>query len=139
MFTAMKSFIGEQIGEISDAGLYKAERVITSPQRMHISVADGAEVLNMCANNYLGLADLQRQAYQEGLIPYIPDWGREQISKHLLRYFIKITVCQRYHSGFSPGAGVWSLIRGKSSRSVVWLWLILASRFSREKFSAVTT
>ncbi len=57
MFTAMKSFIGEQIGQISDAGLYKAERIITSPQRMHISVADGAEVLNMCANNYLGLAD----------------------------------------------------------------------------------
>lgn len=57
MFTAMKSFIGEQIGQISDAGLYKAERVITSPQRMHITVGDGAEVLNMCANNYLGLAD----------------------------------------------------------------------------------
>ncbi len=57
MFTAMKSFIGEQIEQISDAGLYKAERVITSPQRMHISVAGGAEVLNMCANNYLGLAD----------------------------------------------------------------------------------
>lgn len=57
MFTAMKSFIGEQIGEISDAGLYKGERIITSPQRMHITVGDGAEVLNMCANNYLGLAD----------------------------------------------------------------------------------
>ena len=57
MFTAMKSFIDEQIGQISDAGLYKAERIITSPQRMHISVGDGAEVLNMCANNYLGLAD----------------------------------------------------------------------------------
>ena len=57
MFTAMKSFIGEQIGQISDAGLYKGERIITSPQRMHITVGDGAEVLNMCANNYLGLAD----------------------------------------------------------------------------------
>ncbi len=57
MLTAMKSFIGEQIGQISDAGLYKAERIITSPQRMHITVADGARVLNMCANNYLGLAD----------------------------------------------------------------------------------
>ncbi len=37
MFTAMKSFIGEQIGQISEAGLYKGERVITSPQGMHIS------------------------------------------------------------------------------------------------------
>jgi glycine C-acetyltransferase len=53
----MKSCIAEQIGEINAAGLYKAERIITSPQRMHITVADGAEVLNMCANNYLGLAD----------------------------------------------------------------------------------
>ena len=57
MFTAMKSFIAEQIGRITDAGLYKAERIITSPQGMHITVAGGARVLNMCANNYLGLAD----------------------------------------------------------------------------------
>ncbi|HEY3005232.1 MAG TPA: glycine C-acetyltransferase [Kribbellaceae bacterium] len=45
------------MAEIRDAGLYKAERVITSPQNSHISVASGNEVLNFCANNYLGLAD----------------------------------------------------------------------------------
>src|SRR4029077_10042331 len=38
-------------------GLYKTERIITSPQDAHIRVADGRDVLNMCANNYLGLAD----------------------------------------------------------------------------------
>lgn len=44
------------VDEIREAGLYKNERLIESPQRAHIDVA-GGEVLNMCANNYLGLAD----------------------------------------------------------------------------------
>ena len=43
--------------EIRSQGLYKTERVITTPQDAHITVADGKRVLNMCANNYLGLAD----------------------------------------------------------------------------------
>jgi glycine C-acetyltransferase len=43
--------------EIREAGLYKTERVITSPQGVEIRVEDGREVLNFCANNYLGLAD----------------------------------------------------------------------------------
>ena len=38
-------------------GLYKHERVIASPQQAHITLADGSAVLNLCANNYLGLAD----------------------------------------------------------------------------------
>lgn len=45
------------LAEIRDAGLFKQERVITSPQRVAVQVQDGAEVLNFCANNYLGLAD----------------------------------------------------------------------------------
>jgi len=43
--------------EIRDAGLYKTERVITTPQSVEIKVQGGEEVLNFCANNYLGLAD----------------------------------------------------------------------------------
>jgi glycine C-acetyltransferase len=43
--------------EIRSAGLYKTERVITTPQSVEIKVQGGAEVLNFCANNYLGLAD----------------------------------------------------------------------------------
>ncbi|MGB8166298.1 MAG: glycine C-acetyltransferase, partial [Chthoniobacteraceae bacterium] len=46
-----------QLAEIRTAGLFKKERVITTPQSAHIGVADGREVLNLCANNYLGLAD----------------------------------------------------------------------------------
>jgi len=43
--------------EIRAAGLYKEERIITTPQGVEIKVRDGSEVLNFCANNYLGLAD----------------------------------------------------------------------------------
>jgi len=43
--------------EIKDAGLYKDERIITSPQSAHITLPNGDEVINFCANNYLGLAD----------------------------------------------------------------------------------
>ena len=49
--------IQETLEEIREAGLYKQERVITTPQGVEIKVQDGAEVLNFCANNYLGLAD----------------------------------------------------------------------------------
>ncbi len=45
------------LNEIRDAGLYKSERIITSPQSAEITLADGRRVLNFCANNYLGLAD----------------------------------------------------------------------------------
>ena len=43
--------------EIQEQGLYKSERIITSPQSAHISLPGGQQVLNFCANNYLGLAD----------------------------------------------------------------------------------
>ncbi len=57
MFGQMKAHIVEELKQISDSGLYKAERIITSPQNARIQVRGGREVLNMCANNYLGLAD----------------------------------------------------------------------------------
>jgi glycine C-acetyltransferase len=47
----------QTLQEIREAGLYKKERVITTPQGVSIRVQEGAEVLNFCANNYLGLAD----------------------------------------------------------------------------------
>ena len=52
-----QSRFADTLQEIRDAGLYKQERVITTPQGVSIRVRDGAEVLNFCANNYLGLAD----------------------------------------------------------------------------------
>ena len=55
MYGAMREHLASRLDEIKQAGLYKQERTIESPQRAHIDVARG-EVLNLCANNYLGLA-----------------------------------------------------------------------------------
>jgi glycine C-acetyltransferase len=57
MFGAMKSHITEELEQVKADGLYKAERIITSPQDAWIMIATGQKVLNLCANNYLGLAD----------------------------------------------------------------------------------
>ncbi|HWO59223.1 MAG TPA: glycine C-acetyltransferase [Umezawaea sp.] len=57
MYGAMKDDLLAGIEDIRAAGLYKAERVIGSPQNAEVRVGDGDEVLNFCANNYLGLAD----------------------------------------------------------------------------------
>lgn len=59
MYT-LKSYLEQEITEIKAAGLYKSERVITSPQRAGIVVNGSQEVLNFCANNYLGLSDHPR-------------------------------------------------------------------------------
>lgn len=57
MFDTVRPQIAAELDQIKADGLIKAERVIATPQRPAIRVADGAEVLNLCANNYLGLAD----------------------------------------------------------------------------------
>ena len=59
MFGKMQQHLSTQIAEIREAGLYKEERLIESPQRAAINVR-GKEVLNFCANNYLGLSDHPR-------------------------------------------------------------------------------
>ena len=58
MYTDFKTHLQKELDAIRDAGLYKQERVITTPQKADIAVkgAEG-EVLNFCANNYLGLSD----------------------------------------------------------------------------------
>ena len=57
MLGTVKEHISGVLDEIRDGGLYKAERVITTPQDAHISVGTDTTVLNLCANNYLGLAE----------------------------------------------------------------------------------
>ena len=59
MYGKIKEHLQRELAEIEAAGLYKKERVITSPQRAEIEVA-GRPVLNFCANNYLGLSDNKR-------------------------------------------------------------------------------
>lgn len=55
-----KNHLTGTISEIKDAGLYKSERYISSTQNSTVTLQDGSEVINMCANNYLGLADHPR-------------------------------------------------------------------------------
>ena len=57
MFSGVAQAIREELAEIRSAGLEKAERVIVSPQGPGIGITGGQQVLNLCANNYLGLAD----------------------------------------------------------------------------------
>jgi glycine C-acetyltransferase len=69
MFSNVAPQIAGELDEIRDQGLFKNERIIASPQRASIAVADGSRVLNLCANNYLGLADDPRiiEAAKEAL------------------------------------------------------------------------
>jgi glycine C-acetyltransferase len=59
MYTNAKAVFAKTLAEIEDAGLWKRERLITSPQAAHI-VTNGKEVINFCANNYLGLSSHPR-------------------------------------------------------------------------------
>lgn len=59
MKTALLAHLDREIAAVRAAGLYKSERIITSPQSADITVASGDHVLNFCANNYLGLANDQ--------------------------------------------------------------------------------
>jgi glycine C-acetyltransferase len=56
MYDTLKPFLEEELNSIRDAGLYKQERIITSAQGAVIRLGDGREVVNFCANNYLGLS-----------------------------------------------------------------------------------
>jgi glycine C-acetyltransferase len=56
MYEQYKPFLTKELAAIKEAGLYKKERIITSPQAAEITIEGGKEVLNFCANNYLGLS-----------------------------------------------------------------------------------
>jgi glycine C-acetyltransferase len=73
MYGKIQRHLQEKIVEIQQAGLFKRERVIEGPQQADISVEHGTSVLNLCANNYLGLANHPAvvQAAQQAL----EDWG----------------------------------------------------------------
>lgn len=60
MYGKLKDFLTQELANIKSAGLYKNERIITTPQRADIKVNAGSDVLNFCANNYLGLSDNKR-------------------------------------------------------------------------------
>ena len=60
MYGNFKKHLADELAAIESAGLYKKERIITSPQKAEITVKGVGQVLNFCANNYLGLSDNPR-------------------------------------------------------------------------------
>ena len=60
MYGKMKQYLQDELAAIKEAGLYKNERIITSAQQAQITVKEGGEVINFCANNYLGLSNHPR-------------------------------------------------------------------------------
>ena len=57
MYERVKDFLQKELADIEEAGLLKKERIIVSPQKADIKISTGADVLNFCANNYLGLSN----------------------------------------------------------------------------------
>ena len=60
MYGKFQQHLKDELAAIKEAGLYKNERNIASPQSAEITLEDGSKALNFCANNYLGLADNPR-------------------------------------------------------------------------------
>jgi glycine C-acetyltransferase len=73
MYGKIKRDLEEKVEKIQQAGLFKRERVIEGPQQPDISVENGTSVLNLCANNYLGLAN--HPAVVEAAQQALRDWG----------------------------------------------------------------
>ncbi len=124
MFGSMKQYLAGQLEEIREAGLFKAERVINSPQRARIEVRDHEPVLNLCANNYLGLADdprvvdaarqaLDRWGYGMASVRFI--CGTQQIHKQLeeqISRFLGTDETILYTSCFDANGGLFETLLG---------------------------
>jgi glycine C-acetyltransferase len=78
MYGDMQQNLASQLEQIRSAGLWKGERVLTSPQQAHVGVGGRSNVLNMCANNYLGLADHPEVVQAAALA--LKSWGNGMAS-----------------------------------------------------------
>ena len=77
-FKETRKSLSQDLDQIKENGLWKTERFIDSDQKNQITLADGSEVINMCANNYLGLANNPRviDAAKRVLINGVLVWPR---------------------------------------------------------------
>lgn len=124
MNDSFRQHLSRQLDEIRAAGTYKSERVISTPQDAHIRVGDGAPVLNMCANNYLGLAShpevikaahaaLDRWGYGLSSVRFI--CGTQGVHKELeaaLSRFLGTDDTILYSSCFDANGGLFETILG---------------------------
>jgi glycine C-acetyltransferase len=124
MVSDIKIYLADQLQGIRNAGLYKSERIITSPQRARVSVLEREGVLNLCANNYLGLADhpeviraaheaLDRWGYGLASVRFI--CGTQQIHKELeqkISDFLGTEDTILYSSCFDANGGLFETLLG---------------------------
>lgn len=122
MTSAFISHLQSEIDGLKSAGLYKAERVITSKQAGEIAVASGERVLNFCANNYLGLADnaelaeagkaaLERYGYGMASVRFI--CGTQEEHKELearISSFLRLEDTILYSSCFDANGGLFETL-----------------------------
>ncbi len=118
MFDKVKDGLAAELEEIRQAGLYKKERVITSPQGAEIKVSGGGEVLNFCANNYLGLSShpevieagidaIRSHGFGMSSVRFI--CGTQDIHKELEKKtaaFLGMEDCILYAAAFDANGGV---------------------------------
>ncbi|WP_263358682.1 glycine C-acetyltransferase [Acidicapsa ligni] len=122
MYGSFEKHLQTRLSEIESAGLFKRERIISGPQQAEITVANGSSVLNLCANNYLGLANNPSiiAAAHEAL----DDWGyglasvrficgTQSIHKHLedrLSSFLGMDDTILYGSCFDANGGLFETL-----------------------------
>jgi len=124
MNTAQLVHFKKTLGEIETAGLFKRERIITTPQTAHIGVGSSGKVLNLCANNYLGLADnpsliaaahaaLDRWGYGLASVRFI--CGTQEIHRELeqaISRFLGTEDTILYSSCFDANGGLFETLLG---------------------------
>lgn len=125
MFGKVREYFSEELEQIRQAGLYKAERIITTPQNNRIEVDTGQSVLNFCANNYLGLSDhpdivaaakgsYDKWGYGLSSVRFI--CGTQQIHKQLeqkVADFLGTEDTILYSSCFDANGGLFETLLGK--------------------------
>jgi glycine C-acetyltransferase len=124
MYTKLQSHLQAQLDSIRQQGLYKSERIITTPQNAHVGVTGRTDVLNLCANNYLGLADhprvvaaakkvIDERGYGLASVRFI--CGTQDIHKQLeaaLSSFLGTEDTILYSSCFDANGGLFETILG---------------------------
>jgi glycine C-acetyltransferase len=124
MTSNFQEHLSQQLHAIAEQGLYKTERPISTPQRAHIRTADGREVLNLCANNYLGLADhpevieaareaLDRWGFGLASVRFI--CGTQEIHRELEAALSKFHATEEtilYNSCFDANGGLFETLLG---------------------------
>ena len=124
MYGKFEDHIEAELAQIRADGFYKNERVITTPQGAHVEVASGADLINLCANNYLGLADnkeieaaardgIDRWGYGMASVRFI--CGTQSVHKQLeqqLTDWLQTEDTILYPSCFDANAGLFETLLG---------------------------